>query len=123
MQFVNTPNAPAPVGPYSQGIATDNLVFFSGQVALDANGKFHGESLEVETKQIFKNIEALLSAARLKKENIVKSMIFLTDISNFSKVNKLYANFFGDHKPARSCIGVAELPLGATVEIEILATK
>lgn len=122
-KVIHTHQAPAAVGPYSQGIETDNLVFFSGQVGLTPEGEFVGGSTENQATQIFKNIEALLHAANLRKENVVKTLVFLTDISEFAAVNKLYAEFFGNHKPARSCVGVASLPLGATIEIEILAQK
>lgn len=122
-EIIETKHAPAAVGPYSQGIATDNFVFFSGQIALTPSGDFIQVSTEKQLEQIFQNIEALLEAANLKKENVVKVMMFMTDISEFAAANTIYADFFGDHKPARSSIGVAALPLGATIEVEILAQR
>lgn len=122
MEIIATTNAPAAVGPYSQGISSNaGLVFFSGQIALTPDGDFVEGDIVEQTSQVFANIEALLEAAGLQKENVVKVMVFLDDIGDFQTVNQIYADFFGDHKPARSTIEVAKLPLGAKVEIEITA--
>ncbi len=123
MEFINTPNAPAAIGPYSQGISTNGFCFFSGQIALTAKGDFIDGSVEEQTEQIFKNITALLTDQKLKKENIIKCTVFLADIDDFVAVNEIYASFFGDHKPARSCVAVAALPKGAKVEVEVIAIK
>ena len=123
MKIVSTKNAPAAIGPYSQGIFCDGFYFFSGQIALDKNGKFCGDSLETEISQILKNIAALLAAENLSKKNILKTTIFLTKISDFEIVNKFYGEFFGDHFPARSTVAVAALPKNARVEIEFVAKK
>jgi 2-iminobutanoate/2-iminopropanoate deaminase len=120
MKIIHTNQAPAPVGPYSQAIKTGNLIFCSGQIALDNLGNFHGKTLTDECQQIFKNIDALLSEMKLDKKNIVKVSIFLLKMEDFAETNKLYSEWLGDHKPARSCVAVAELPLSAKVEIEII---
>jgi len=111
-----------PVGPYTPGIDTGDFIFFSGQIALDKEGNFHGESLESECTQVFKNLDALFVAAKITKENVVKTTVFLKNIDDFEAVNKRYAEYFGDHKPARSCVQ-AVLPVNATVEIEVIAKR
>ncbi len=121
MEFIKTDEAPKPVGPYSQGVAVNGFVFFSGQIALTPSGDFLDESASVQTDQILKNIGALLSAEGLTPKEVVKCTVFLTDMNDFPLVNKKYAAFFGSHTPARSCIGLASLPLGAKVEIEVTA--
>ncbi len=123
MQVINTPNAPAAIGPYSQGISVNGFIFFSGQIALTAEGDFINDSVEAETNQIFKNIEALLASQGVKKEQIVKCTVFLSNMEDFSTVNDIYADFFGDHKPARSCVAVSALPRKAKVEIEVMAVE
>jgi 2-iminobutanoate/2-iminopropanoate deaminase len=123
MQIINTASAPAAIGPYSQGIDLGNLVFFSGQIALTANGDFLDETVEIQTEQVLKNISQLLIAGKLKKENIAKTTIFLANMNDFEVVNKIYANFFGEHKPARSTVEVAKLPKNAKVEIEVIAAR
>ena len=124
MKMIQTDKAPAAIGPYSQAVEADNgMVWFSGQVGLDpATGELK-EGLEEQTNQIFRNIEAVLEAAQLKKTNVVKTTVFVTNIGDFLKVNDLYAQFFGDHKPARSTVEVSSLPKGAVIEIEVLAVK
>ncbi len=120
---VSTPNAPKAIGPYSQGIELKKLIFFSGQIAIDpATGELSGKDFASQTKQVLKNIDALLASKGLTAANVVKSTIFLTDMSKFAEVNAEYANFFSFEPPARSCVGVASLPMGALVEIEIIAT-
>jgi 2-iminobutanoate/2-iminopropanoate deaminase len=123
MQIINTASAPAAIGPYSQGIDLGNLVFFSGQIALTANGDFLDKTVEIQTEQVLKNISQLLIAGKLKKENIAKTTIFLANMNDFEVVNKIYANFFGEHKPARSTVEVAKLPKNAKVEIEVIAAR
>ena len=124
MKVINTPNAPAAVGPYSQGIESDaGILFFSGQIPLTADGDMIDGDIVEQTTQIFANIEALLEAAEIAKENVVKVTVFLADMEDFKTMNGIYAAFFGDHKPARSTIQVARLPLDAKVEIEITAQQ
>lgn len=123
-QIVATEKAPAAVGPYAQGVKVQagNLWFFSGQIAIDpATGKVVEGDAVAQTKQILKNIAALLADQGLTAENVVKTTVFLTDINVFKAVNEVYAGFFGAALPARSCMAVAALPLGVQVEIEIIA--
>ncbi len=123
MKIISTDSAPAAIGPYSQGIESHGLVFFSGQIALTPEGNFVEGGIQPQTQQVLNNISALLQAANLEKNQVVKSTIFLTDINDFQLVNTLYGEFFGDHKPARSTIEVSQLPKGAVVEIEIVAAR
>ena len=124
MKIINTKQAPEAVGPYSQAIeAVNGMIFFSGQISLTPQGDFIDGDVVEQTSQIFANIEALLEEAGLEKENVVKVMVFLDDMSDFQTMNQIYADFFGDHKPARSTIEVAKLPFNAKVEIEITAER
>lgn len=122
MKIINTTLAPAAIGPYSQGIETNGLIFFSGQIALTPAGDFLDESLEVQALQVFKNIDALLKTAQVEKTNIVKAMVFLDDLGNFAEFNELYATWLDGHKPARSCVQ-ATLPKGAKVEVEVVVAR
>lgn len=121
MKIINTPHAPAAIGPYSQGVATNGLIFFSGQIALTPEGNFLNESLEVQALQVFKNIDALLLEAGVAKTNIVKATVYLEGLTNFAEFNELYAAWLDGHKPARSCVQ-ATLPKGAKVEVEVIVT-
>ena len=121
MQSIQTNLAPPAVGPYSQGQKSGNFIFFSGQIALSLAGRFIDQSIEKQTQQVFKNIEGLLTSQNIRRENICKATVFLTDMDDFGVVNEIYADFFGEHKPARSCVEVSKLPLGANIEIEVLA--
>lgn len=123
MQFCSTTNAPEAIGPYSQGVEVNGFYFFSGQIALTHKGEFLNKDIETQTIQVLKNIEALILSQDLKKENIVKCTIFLSNMDDFEKVNELYADFFGNHKPARSCVEVSKIPKNAKIEIEVIATK
>lgn len=119
---VFTDKAPRPVGPYSQAFRVGPWLFCSGQIPLDAKGeKVLGEDVESQTQQIFKNIQAVLSAENMSLKNVVKTTVFLTDMAEFSKFNPVYESYFSDHKPARSCVEVSALPKGVQVEIEVLA--
>jgi 2-iminobutanoate/2-iminopropanoate deaminase len=122
MQIITAPNAPAAVGPYSQAVRTGNLLFCSGQIPINpASGKIEATDVEGQAKQVLANINAVLSAAGLGVHNVVKSTMFLQDMADFPKVNPIYEVGFDGHKPARSTIQVAKLPLGALVEIEVIA--
>lgn len=123
-QIINTAIAPKAIGPYSQGIATENFIFFSGQIAIDSStGKLKGNNITEQTRQVLKNINALLSSQGLNFANVVKTTVFVTDMSEFSEVNAVYGEYFTSEPPARSCVAVAALPLGALVEIEVIAVK
>lgn len=116
--------APAPVGPYSQAIMADDVLFVSGQLGIDpSNGKLAGGGVKAEAIRCLENVKAILSSAGMEMKDIVKVTIFVTDISRFKEVNEAYAPFFQDLAPARSTVGVAALPLGAKVEIEAIAVR
>lgn len=114
-----TSRAPAAIGPYSQGISAGNLVFISGQLPIDAKtGKLLEGSIADQTRLIMRNIEVIAEEAGASLANIVKTTIFLTDLSNFQEVNSAYGSFFSEAPPARATVQVSALPLGASVEIE-----
>ena len=122
MKIVTSPNAPAAVGPYSHAIRTGNLLFCSGQIPIDpATGKIEAQDVEGQTRQVIKNIRAVLSAEGVGLEHVVKATVFLQDMADFPKVNPIYEAEFTGHKPARSTVQVARLPLAALVEIEVVA--
>jgi 2-iminobutanoate/2-iminopropanoate deaminase len=119
---VSTAGAPAAVGPYSQGIVTDNLLFAAGQAGLDpATGALVEGGIEPETERVMANLTAVLDAAGCSWGDVVKTTIFLVDMADFAAVNAVYARFLSDPPPARSTVAVAGLPKGARVEIEAIA--
>ena len=121
---VNIPNAPAPVGPYSQAIIHNDLMIASGQIAIDpVNGELNTSSIAVELNQILKNIDALLESAELKRENILKCSIFLKNMNDFNEVNEIYADYFNEPFPARETVEVARLPKDVNIEISFIAAK
>jgi 2-iminobutanoate/2-iminopropanoate deaminase len=121
---VSTNAAPGAVGPYSQAITTDDLVFCSGQVGLDpATGEMVAGGVEAEAERVIRNLEAVLDAAGCTLADVVKTTCFLADINDFAKFNAVYARFWPDPPPARSTFGVAALPRGARVEIEAIAAR
>ena len=122
-KIINTNKAPLPVGPYNQAVMVKNTLYISGQVALNptSNELIQG-SIDEESHQIMKNIESILKEAGLDFKNVVRSKIYLTDMSNFSKVNEVYGSYFEKgHEPARTTIEVSGLPLGVDVEIDMIA--
>ena len=122
--IILTNKAPAPIGPYSQGIEANGFIFFSGQSAIDpAVGKIVATDVEGQTRQVLANISALLSSVSLTPAAVVKTTVFVKDIGDFAKVNAIYAEMFGIEPPARSCVEVSALPSGALVEIEVIAVK
>jgi 2-iminobutanoate/2-iminopropanoate deaminase len=123
-KIINTDNAPAPVGPYSQAVQVGNVVYCSGQIALDAvSGEVLKGPVEAQTQKVMENIRAVLNAADLDFKNVVKTMIFLTDMNDFAKVNEVYAQYFSAQPPARSTVAVSALPKGVQVEIEVIAVR
>jgi 2-iminobutanoate/2-iminopropanoate deaminase len=119
---VSTTGAPAAVGPYSQGIVTDGLLFTAGQASLDPlSGQIVEGGIEPETERVMANLTAVLDAAGATWADVVKTTIFLVDIGDFAAVNAIYARFLADPPPARSTVAVAALPKGARVEIEAIA--
>ena len=118
----NALNAPAAVGPYSQAAKVGGLLFCSGQIPLDpTTGKIKATDVEGQTTQVFANIRAVLSSQGIGLSHVVKATVFLQDMADFPTVNKLYEIEFAGHKPARSTVQVAKLPLGALIEIEVIA--
>lgn len=121
--IISTTEAPAAIGPYSQAIVHNGMVYCSGQISLTADGQGPvGDSAAAQTELIFNNIEAVLKASGSALDRVVKTTIFLIDMGDFSAVNEVYGKRFGDHRPARSTVAVTSLPKGAIVEIEILAS-
>lgn len=122
MDFVATDAAPKAIGPYSQAVKTNGLLFTSGQIALDpATGNLVEESFEAQVHRVFQNLDAVLRGAGTDFNRVVRATVFLTDLANFQTLNAIYAGYFGDHKPARTTVGVAQLPKGAAVEIDLIA--
>ncbi len=119
---IHTDKAPKALGPYSQAISTGNLLFTAGQVAIDpATGKLVEGGIRDQTRQVMENLRAILTAARTDFTKVVKSTVFLQDIKTFADFNKVYADYFPSEPPARSTFQVGALPLGAMVEIEMIA--
>ena len=119
MRSVRSDDAPAPVGPYSQAVVRDGLIFVSGQIPLDPQTmELVNDSIEAEIHQVFKNLRAVCVAAGSDLAGIAKLNVFLTDLSHFPKVNKIMAEYFSEPYPARAAIGVAQLPKGARVEAD-----
>ncbi len=121
MQYIHTDNAPAAIGPYSQAIKVGDMVFTSGQIALTPNGEFLDGSIEEQAKQVLKNLSEVLKEAGSSMNKVVKTTIFLADMDDFAVINEIYAEAFGDHKPARSTVAVKTLPKNALIEIEAVA--
>lgn len=121
MKEIKTDQAPAALGPYSQGIQTGNLVYLSGQLGLDPQTGNLKEGLEAQTHQAFANIKALLESQGLTLGNVVKVLVLLADIKDFGPVNDIYADYFQEPYPARSAFAVKDLPKGGLVEIEVIA--
>ena len=124
-KIITTTDAPAPVGPYNQAILTDGTLYMSGQVAMDVTTKkMIIGTIEQETEKVMQNIKAILNEVCFTFENVIKTTIFITDMQNFSKVNKSYGKFFNESTaPARETVEVSALPLGANVEISVIAKK
>lgn len=121
LQPVHTEHAPAAIGPYSQAVKVGQLLFTSGQIALLPDGSFVEGGIVAETEQVFRNLEAILAEAGATLADVIKATVFLQDMGEFAEVNRIYAESFGDHKPARSTVEVAKLPRSARVEIEVIA--
>jgi len=118
---IKTSKAPGAVGPYSQGIRAGDLIFVSGQLPANAEGVLIIDDIAAATRHSLENVNAVLSAAGAQMNDVVKATVFLTDMGDFSAMNKVYGEFFSDPFPARACIEVAALPKGAKVEIEVIA--
>lgn len=122
LELIATKKAPGAVGPYSQAIKSGNMIYTSGQLHINPeNGELIKGDIQAQTKQSLDNVKAILEEGGATLEDVVKVTIFMTDISKFSLVNEVYGEYFSNHKPARSCVGVRELPLGGEIEIEAVA--
>jgi len=122
MDYVATPDAPKAIGPYSQAIKANGLVFTSGQISLDpATGELVSGSFEDQVHRVFGNLEAVLREAGSSFDRVVKATVYVTDLGNFQTLNGIYAQYFGDHKPARTTVQAAALPKGSAVEIDLIA--
>ncbi len=123
IKIISTDKAPAAIGPYSQGIVMDNIVFTSGQIAIDPqDGQIKGETIEEQTEQVMKNIQAILAEAGTDMSRAVKTTCFLADMDDFAKFNEIYGKYFTT-KPARSCVAVKTLPKNVLCEVEVIAAK
>ncbi|WP_045515575.1 RidA family protein [Neobacillus niacini] len=121
MKVVQTNQAPAAIGPYSQGIIVNNLFYSSGQIPLTAEGVMIEGGIKEQTHQVFKNLDAVLTAAGASFETVVKATVFIKSMDDFADINEIYGEYFSTNKPARSCVEVARLPKDALVEIEVIA--
>ena len=121
LEFVHTDNAPAAIGPYSQAVKVGNLMFCSGQIPLDPKTmEMVGDNATDQTEQVMKNIASLLEAAGASLSQVARTTIFLHSMADFAAVNVVYGRHFGDHRPARACVAVKELPKGSLVEIDCI---
>ena len=122
MDLIATNDAPHAIGPYSQAVRSGNTLYLSGQIPLDpATGNLVDGDFSAQARRVFDNLRAVLRAARADFRNVVRATVYLTDLGNFQTLNSIYAEYFGDHKPARSTVGVAQLPRGSAVEIDLIA--
>lgn len=123
IQFVQSPLAPATVGPYSQAVRLGNLLFCSGQIGLNPQtGELVSTDFEQQADQVFKNLSAVTMAAGSNLQNTVRVEVFLSNIDNFSKLNEIYEKWFGYHKPARQTVEVSKLPKNALIEVSVIAS-
>ena len=122
MELLTTQNAPAAIGPYSQAVKFNGMLYTSGQIALKVNGEMVENDIKKQTRQIFENIKAILEDNGTFMSSVLKINIFLTDMNDFGIVNVIMAEVFGDHKPVRSTIAVAALPKNAMIEMDVIAT-
>jgi 2-iminobutanoate/2-iminopropanoate deaminase len=120
---IETVNAPKATGPFSQGVVNENMIFTSGQVYLTKEGKLLEGSIEEQTHQVMKNLKAILEAAGTTFRDVVKTTIYVTDMSLYGKINEIYGSYFSEPFPARETVCVKELPLGARLEISMVAIK
>lgn len=123
-RIIKTSNAPAPIGPYNQAVFAGNTLYISGQIPIDpATGELNNASLQDETHQCMKNLQAVLAEAGLDFSNVVKSTIFITDMKRFAEINEVYGQYFTDNFPARETVQVAALPKFVNVEISMIAVQ
>lgn len=123
ISMVNTNKVPKAIGPYSQARWADNLLFLSGQIALDTTGKLVGESIKEQMRQVMENLKAVLEEAHLDFDDVVKTEVYMADLNEFSEMNEVYAKYFGRLLPARQAVEVSRLPKDAKVEVSMIAYK
>ena len=121
MKTIETEHAPKAIGPYSQAVSSAGFLYTAGQVGLDPKTMELADTVEAQTEQVFQNLRAVLAAAGVGLQDVVKASVFVADIADFGRINEIYAAAFGDHKPARSLIEASALPKGALVEIDVVA--
>lgn len=122
--IITSPKAPAALGPYSHAVMVGSTLYTSGQIGLiPESGALAGDTIEAQATQVLQNLEAVLAAADMTFQNVVKTTVFLTDLADFSPMNAIYATKFTKNPPARSCVQVAKLPAGAKMEMELIACK
>jgi len=122
MDFIHSDDAPKAIGPYSQAIKAGNVIYTSGQVSLDPKtGELVTGDFNAQARRVFENLKAVLRAGGADFRHVAKANVFLTDLANFQALNAIYAEYFGDHKPARTTVQVAGLPKGAALEIDLIA--
>ena len=122
MDIINSDQAPKAIGPYSQAIRAGNVIYTSGQIALDpTTGALVEGDFAAQVHRVFENMKAVLAAGGATFSNVAKATVYLTDLANFTTLNEIYASYFGTTKPARSTVGVSQLPKGALVEIDLIA--
>ncbi|MDT0641866.1 RidA family protein [Zunongwangia sp. F363] len=124
-KIIKTENAPAPIGPYNQAVLSGNMLYISGQIAINPKtGNLETEDLAEETKLVMENLKAILAEAEMSFENVIKTSIFISDMNNFSKINEVYGTYFNaETAPARETVEVANLPKFVNVEISAIAVK
>jgi len=123
-KIIKTANAPAAIGPYSQAVEINNTLYISGQLGIDPKtGKMVEGDVKAQTRQVLRNVEAILQAAGYSLIEVVKSTCLLSDIANFKAMNEVYSEFYFEHQPARAAFAVKDLPAGALIEIETIAAK
>ncbi|MCB0496228.1 MAG: RidA family protein [Cyclobacteriaceae bacterium] len=122
-RIINTPNAPAPIGPYSQAVVSNGMLYISGQIPINpATGELISGGIKDETHQVMKNLKAILEEAGVNFDHVVKSSIFVADMGDFAAINEAYGSYFGDNPPARETVEVSTLPKNVNVEISCIAT-
>jgi 2-iminobutanoate/2-iminopropanoate deaminase len=122
LDIIATNEAPAAIGPYSQAVRFGSLLFTSGQIPLGLDGQIVAGGIVEQTHQVFQNLQAVLKASSCVLSDVIKATVFIKDMNQFSALNEVYANYFGDHKPARSTVEVARLPKDVLVEIELVVS-
>ncbi|ADC88480.1 MULTISPECIES: RidA family protein [Staphylococcus] len=121
MKTINANSVPEAIGPYSHATAVNGLVFTSGQLPLNSNGQLVSEDVQEQTKQVLENLKVVLNEAGADFNSVIKSTIFIADMNEFQQINEVYADYFSEHQPARSCVEVSRLPKDVKVEIELIA--